>query len=288
MNTENVKVDYSAYTDISDEDFVEMLELSDNERQTVLSLSEHCFEEDTLYASNLYIEDIVHNTELTPYQVILAIHSLQDRRLVVCNVIEDVGETLDAKRTFKYANARRSAYLNIEYPVIYNCMKEQGADREKIEEIQASISSNALGDTLSESGMNALLDFLNYIQGQYHQPLTETTDERKRKETEQADPTGPYATHNPSGGGLGSGDDFDRHQKEIWDKEPVDDDSMAEDGNMEESRWGPSTLEVGTQSPVNEEGEFGGHTEHSKKMGVYGEARLKQLSERARRKHQED
>lgn len=215
---------YKLYCDFTNPDFLATLKLSHPESEVIRLMTEQSAEFNRLYTPKLQIEGLVHASN-SPYQALRTLHNLRENRIIFYNLLEVAPEpntsaaVIDAvqEQTQKYVENKSSnpgdilpntendtmsfkverlkvyeryALLNIEYPVVYFCLKEEmeiqpNIDVPSLDIFYSMIRRNKLALALSQSQFPTMLEFLQYVQSVFGQPLSEVQGASPEKSAEE-------------------------------------------------------------------------------------------------------
>ena len=197
---------YEGYCNYSNVDFLSSLGLNNVECEVLEALAMRAKNnaQNKVLIPKLRIEDFVRVSN-SPYKVLRTLNKLREDRFIFYEIALEVPDT-DKKNTAhlidkafekavgeedielkdppihlkKGADFDRYAVLNLEYPVVYYCYQEEQEiqkewDIELLADTYRSIQTNSLANVLS-ARVPAALEFLNYIQSMFNQPLTALND----------------------------------------------------------------------------------------------------------------
>ena len=203
-------IDYGKlYCDFRDQDFLASLQLSDAEVRTLFLLTGQASEDNRCYIPQLQIEALTEAPG-TPYQALRSLHNLKQKRIIFYGLAEEIPNASsnaptdiidkvlhkaveeatgdEAEGAEKYVgnlgremqrrkSFDRYAVLNVEYPVIFNCMDEESAFHEQwnpddLQLLYTAIRANKLVYALEKCKLNIIAEFLHYVQSLFNQPLS--------------------------------------------------------------------------------------------------------------------
>ena len=209
-------IDYQVmYGDVTDMDFTDSLGLDENAKSVVCMLFDQRDGINPLYIPDLQIESLVSD-KVSPYKALKILHGLKERRFVLYGISERVpkepSEAHVGMEDFLFAplihqakehgilaeedevhdtpavtitnyTFRRTAVFNLEYPVVYFCLKEEkDFSKDVLKDFYAAIQEGVLAERLLGMGYPVILEFLNYVQSMFQQPLTEVRDGTVRED----------------------------------------------------------------------------------------------------------
>jgi len=258
-------IDYHVlYANVVDDGFLDSLGLSESEQKVLRLLYEQRDTANPLYIPDLQIEGLVHD-ENSPYQALKTLYRMRELRIILYGVAESVPMAsevtydtllfksvvqkaeqagLVAEGTVKQNTAqRRVATFNLEYPVIYFCLKEEGITlQESLDPLYAAITESQLAQELQDTPFAAILEFLNLMQAMFQQPMTEVPYVRTVADTETED------DYSAMRGGLAPGIQFESVGEAVQPRES-DDPQLEKDEGMERGRgWTDSQEDLAWDS----------------------------------------
>lgn len=210
---EIIQIDYyNLYCDYSDDAFLSTLMLDEPEKTVLNLLLQSAHPDHRLYIPQLRIESLVDDSN-TPYEALRTLYKLREDRIIFYELLEEdisersaPSETIDLAHDAarKYLGAPeqeaptslaskikrkkkfdRIAVVNVEYSVVYNCLREEYcltqdmniAPHEDLKIYYAAIRQNKLATALQQGGQEPILEFLQYIQTIANQPISEIAQE---------------------------------------------------------------------------------------------------------------
>lgn len=202
---------FSTYCNFTLSGFLDSLNLTDAEIHVLAILAEQDDLNHKGFIPQFYLESLVEE-HVTPYSALRTLHKLKELRIIYYQMAEEsgrreldtpahlidatmekaaivaedveseeeegakrymsIGEQVKRKKKF-----HRYAILNVEYPVVYYCLKEEGLIQDKDLEgelplFYAAIRKGNIANILIKSGYTPILEFLNYMQSLVNQPLS--------------------------------------------------------------------------------------------------------------------
>ena len=202
---DNVQIDYyKLYCKIDDPDFLASLDLNTSESDALKRVLSQSKGENRLYIPDIKIEGLVTG-DTTPYQALRSLYSLGEKRILfysLTDLVEPESPMSLVDSLFEQSKARaglveqaetpppipmqkvfrRYALLNLEYPVLYFALKEEARYHELwsstyLKLLYAAIRTDTLANALVAIGFPAILEFIQYLQSLFHQPITEPKEE---------------------------------------------------------------------------------------------------------------
>ena len=150
-----------------------------------------------LFIPELILEGLVSDTN-SPYQSVKALNNLSKNRIILYEVLEVDQDIMNTPIVYDPRDIpapkqmdvvyKRVALLNLEYPVMFFCAAEDDeygppeGDTSAMEECYEAIKDDTLAEYLTECKAYSRLEFLNYTQSIFQQPLTlvEKKDGKKK------------------------------------------------------------------------------------------------------------
>lgn len=204
---------FSTYCNFTLSGFLDSLGLTDPEIHVLAILAEQDDLDHKGFIPQFYLESLVEEEmHVSPYSALRTLYKLKELRIIYYQMSEESGhrvintpahlvdasmeraravaedvepeEEEGAKRYMSIGQEvkrkkqfDRYAILNIEYPVVYYCLKEEGLLQNKDLEAEiplfyAAIRKGNLANILIKSGYTPILEFLNYMQSLVNQPLS--------------------------------------------------------------------------------------------------------------------
>ena len=235
-------IDYQKlYADVTNKKFIKTLQLRFGYDKLLPLLYEQRQQDDAfnpgnpLYIPNLQIEGLVHDGN-TPYQAMRGLHELNRRKIITYGIAERIPpeqgpemiedmlftplieqamedglvEEPQPQQEYRTNDTyRRVAMFNLEYPVVYFCLQEEKGLSKVVEgvlqEFYDAIYAGRLPEALEERDYPMILEFLNFMQTMFQQPLTEKVYEQEQTNLAEVS----------SGGRLVTGVEPDRTWPEI-------------------------------------------------------------------------
>lgn len=202
---------YNLYCNIESPDFLRSLALEKSELIVFYLLMFPAIAARQCHVPDFSLEKLVYN-ENTPYQALRTLHRLRENRIIFYDLTEthaqetpfDKADIIDIAyekalnenpespaAIYQHQKPQRPAVyehyatLNIEYPVVFHCFREESKFRENwdvdtdLQLMYTAIRGNLLAKALKDAGFPIVLEMLQYIQSLYKLPLTqEETHER--------------------------------------------------------------------------------------------------------------
>ena len=273
-------VDYQElYGNVTMDGFINSLKIGDNAKSVIKLLFEQRDGVNPMYVPELQIEGLVSD-DVSPYKAVRVLHELKERRIVIYGIAERVpreshgigmedllftplvhkakeqgliheAEQPDASEVIvTNYDFRRVAIFNLEYPVVYYCLKEESelteVSEDTLDVLYSAIKNEKLAETLLELGFPVILEFLNYVQSLFQQPLTEVITD------EQQDDTTPESTGEAGSRRLVTGVESDRTGGEVSEGS-VDNQPMEETTGMGgDGEWQGEGEETGESYFIDE------------------------------------
>ena len=249
------------YGNVIMDGFIDSLQLGEHAKDVIKLLFEQRDGINPMYVPELQIEGLVTD-DTSPYKAVRVLHELKEKRIVIYGIAEriprdsehsmgmedliltplvnkakeqglikepekpDESEVIVTNYDF-----RRVAIFNLEYPVVYYCLKEEAELTEVgdsvLPDLYDAISEDRLAEELIEKDYPVILEFLNYVQSLFQQPLTEIVSEQEETHDSTSESEGET-----SGRRLVTGVEPDRTGSEIPEG-PVHDQQMAESAGVE-------------------------------------------------------